>query len=628
MKAPEKALEQHANTDPSFIIHDNEKSIIHESVQRRTKARIFDQVKNGTDIILVTSAKHSTDPISLENFFSDSSEEIRTICLSSHSFDTESSDQFDQLSMISAVVYESIHLDSHFAIIVDNADQIAIPTLNELIKLALGINTSKNNVNFVFSGGPNLLGVIEQLSDITRLSLSHCSMDEITEEDIQEFIDLKQNNFDDSIKLQCNKYALKKICTLSNGSLQSASVILEWIRLYTLHISKFKVTVSLIDNLLEILKNTNLLSNYPPHDYQFSCDSSSLSPEDSQNIEFVKPEDLLDDRPLESAEINTIYIEDDNDEVEKTKDSSNIYEKVMNESEQTDDEVIVEHISTDDIESKDDEQEPDHTEEPLIDKKLDDEQLQVEIEAVAVPIKTHGVSKQANISYDDVEYNDTYHLDTLKQINDPLSHADEDLPLGGGRTNAPASDIETKKSPSNKFFILTTLLILITTISIFAWKYELVDLPNSIKSIIPANATSVKQPTTIEKNQTIATSVDQPAETTNIEFIKSKDDNGVAMLIALANQQIDDKKLTTPDGDNAYETFQSVLALEPRNKAALAGIEKIINRYTAWAKLDIKDNNVKRARYFLSLAIEIKPNDRELKKLLSSLDTLKTSSLN
>ncbi len=100
------------------------------------------------------------------------------------------------------------------------------------------------------------------------------------------------------------------------------------------------------------------------------------------------------------------------------------------------------------------------------------------------------------------------------------------------------------------------------------------------------------------------------------------------LLINLAHQQIEDKKLTTPAGDNAYETFRSILVIEPRNKAALAGIEKIINRYTAWAKLDIKDNNIKRARYFLTLAIEINPDDRELKELLLSLDSIKTSSLN
>ncbi len=305
---PVKALEQHASTDASFIIHDSEKSIINESTQKRTKNRVIEQVKNGTDVILVTSAKHSTDPITLESLFVDINDEVRTICLNSHSFEASPDGQPDDLSMISAVVYESIHLDSHFAIIVDNADQIPIPTLNELIKLALGINTSKNNVNFVFSGGPGLLGVIEQISDITRLSLVHCSMDVITEEDIQEFIDLKQNHFDDSVRLHCNKYALKKISNLANGSLQNASVLLEWVRLYALHINKFKITVSMLDELFSIIKDTHLLSNYPPQDYQFTSDSISFTPDDSQNIEFVKPEKLLDESPLEIPEINTIYI--------------------------------------------------------------------------------------------------------------------------------------------------------------------------------------------------------------------------------------------------------------------------------------------------------------------------------
>ena len=95
--------------------------------------------------------------------------------------------------------------------------------LNELIKLALGINSSKNNVSFIFSGGPSLLATIEQISNIRRLSLVHCSLDGLTPEDIDYYINEKQSSIDDSAKLSFNKFALKKIAAQSNGSLFNAS---------------------------------------------------------------------------------------------------------------------------------------------------------------------------------------------------------------------------------------------------------------------------------------------------------------------------------------------------------------------------------------------------------------------
>ena len=61
-------------------------------------------------------------------------------------------------------------------------------------------------------------------------------------------------------------------------------------------------------------------------------------------------------------------------------------------------------------------------------------------------------------------------------------------------------------------------------------------------------------------------------------------DAELARLLDLAQSQLAGLALTTPAGDNAYETYQLVLALDPDNLAALAGIEQIGLKYVSLAE--------------------------------------------
>ncbi len=604
-----KALEQHSSTDPTFIIRDSENPIISHGVQARAKNRVLEQVRNGTDVILVTSAKHNSDPISLENYFSDNNDEIRTICLDNQSFEQLPNEQSIDLSMISAVVYESIHLDTHFAIIVDNADEIPIQALNELIKLALGINTSKNNVNFIFSGGPGLLGVVEKISDITRLSLAHCSVDIITDDDIQEFIDLKQNNLSDEQKLNFNKFVLKKITTLANGSLHTASVILEWIRLYSQYTNKVKITVGFLDELLATLDDTSLLFSYPPHDFEFTTDKQvgELEP-NNENIEFVKSESLIGEDKHSSSETNTVYIENNLNDDLKGATTANVYEKVMHESDDTKSDELKEEIDLqnedNNISSADEKQE---------------EKIEIEIEAVAVPIEPTEVIDKISATNNELEYNDTYHIDALNNINDPLLSVDPDLPPIQDHQANPKTAHPPKGNQINKLFSYVLIILLFVAVGYYAWSNKLVD-QSLLDSIIPHELLNSYQSPKNDSHNITAADQEQTMQTqAALEPQKNTLASDIEWLLSHAHQQIDDKKLTTPVGDNAFETFQFILELQPSNKEAIAGINKIKNRYALWAKLDIKDGNIKRAKYFLTLALDIDPHDRELKQTLSGI---------
>lgn len=91
-------------------------------------------------------------------------------------------------------------------------------------------------------------------------------------------------------------------------------------------------------------------------------------------------------------------------------------------------------------------------------------------------------------------------------------------------------------------------------------------------------------------------------------------------LLDLATQQFEANKLTIPAGDNAYETYQFILFTSPNHAAAREGLKKIHSKYIGWANHYLKNNDLNRAKNFLSKALVIEPNN---KLTLSALKDLK-----
>ncbi len=577
MNLPETKI----SNEISFILNGDE-NVASSYSHNRNKEKLLEHIYSGIDVILITSSQQENGSLFLEQCFKDNSDKIRTIFLNSDSFpkdDSELNNSSHDLSMISAVVYESIHLDTHFAIIVNGADQIPFPILNELIRLALAINSSKNNVNFIFSGGTGLLGVIQQISDITRLGLTHCSLDKITEEDISDFIDDKQSECIESRKLKFNKYALKKISSYAKGSLYNASTLLEWCRLYAIHTDNYKVTAGFIDELLTNSECNQFLSGYPAAGFSFSA-STQAGIKDDENVEFTKKDAVQTQQPTPKESSRTVYIDETSTDTEEhaDKEQKNIFEKVM--ATTSGDVVSIDSSVIMDVTLA----EENHRDDP----------------------------DPAPESNSDTEYEDTYQLEALRDINTPLSptYADEDtLPA------TPAKLTKASSNATNSAFIWTVLVLMTLIGSYYLYTANLIsytDVRTYIGTVLSSND--------VDKSETISNVSSNPVPVPAPPVVNIEDQykQKITALIELAESQIDQKKLSTPPSDNAMETYQLVLELDPGNKSALAGIDLIKERYQTWARLDIKDGNTKRAIYFLQRAIEISP-DEEALNLLADL---------
>ena len=248
---------------------------------------MFTHIRQSTDIVLVTSHNREGKSTFLTELNKEIDSEIRSLSLHSDdllnaSSKDDSSNDVD-FSLISAIIYESIQLDEYLLISIDDADKLPIENFNDLVTLALSTNTKKNNIIFLFAGGPDLLSQVEQISNIRRLSIAHCTLDELMYEDLVEFIDLRQKLLPANQQYNFDDQALKTIVTHASGSLFKAAVLLEWSREYADFNQDLDISAGTVSKLLSVLLNksqvdgVNLFASYPTPDFDFSSSMSDVS---------------------------------------------------------------------------------------------------------------------------------------------------------------------------------------------------------------------------------------------------------------------------------------------------------------------------------------------------------------
>lgn len=95
----------------------------------------------------------------------------------------------------------------------------------------------------------------------------------------------------------------------------------------------------------------------------------------------------------------------------------------------------------------------------------------------------------------------------------------------------------------------------------------------------------------------------------------------ISRLLAKAQRQVAQLALTTPTGDNAYETYQQILSLLPNDSAALAGIREVGAKYAALAEQVQARGEFQKADRYAAKAIELAPDHPSVKALETALDT-------
>ena len=181
-------------------------------------------------------------------------------------------------------------------------------------------------------------------------------------------------------------------------------------------------------------------------------------------------------------------------------------------------------------------------------------------------------------------------------------------------------DPEKKNILSASTLLLFTGFVGITLAFFLANKFLLTPeiLPEKLQEepqVKPSNLkSSTPQPKPIKKIEKVKKQEVAIKKEVPIKKIQKKIST-IETQLTLAEQQIRDFKFSTPEKDNAYETYKAILEISPNEKQALKGLQNIANLYLQQAKKQHLQGKEDKTQLLISKGLKVSPTHKELIKL-------------
>ncbi|MGH8652556.1 MAG: ankyrin repeat domain-containing protein [Gammaproteobacteria bacterium] len=93
---------------------------------------------------------------------------------------------------------------------------------------------------------------------------------------------------------------------------------------------------------------------------------------------------------------------------------------------------------------------------------------------------------------------------------------------------------------------------------------------------------------------------------------RTSQENEIERLFALAEQQVKTFKLTSPKGDNAYDTYRSVLSRDPGNHQALLGLERVASGYEQLVQQSQRKGDLQKSLRQIEGGLKVGPGHKGL----------------
>ncbi len=106
----------------------------------------------------------------------------------------------------------------------------------------------------------------------------------------------------------------------------------------------------------------------------------------------------------------------------------------------------------------------------------------------------------------------------------------------------------------------------------------------------------------------------------NAAAVQNEAAAAIEQHLAAAEESFNALRMMTPPGNNAYEHYQAVLAIDPNNAAANAGIQKMVDKYVGLAQNAVAGGNLSKARVFVDRAETLSPGTPKLANLRNMLN--------
>jgi len=122
------------------------------------------------------------------------------------------------------------------------------------------------------------------------------------------------------------------------------------------------------------------------------------------------------------------------------------------------------------------------------------------------------------------------------------------------------------------------------------------------------------------------TTTDPPANEANLVDGSGPPKKDVVRALQwLARTSLVEGRLTDPPADNAYYYYSRLLALDPSHRGAKLGFAQIAERYVVLAEKEFALKNYKQAQTYITLGLQVQPDNKGLRDLQSFMDTRERS---
>ncbi|MEM7402141.1 MAG: hypothetical protein AAF304_09360, partial [Pseudomonadota bacterium] len=568
------------STIPSTSISDSSESVTKLAAPKKVLKDTYDKViaalKCNEKLILITGNTSKGKTALLHTICKDISLENRVISLAGKDI-PERKDDYNELNAISDFILESTDLNDKLVVTLDDAHLFPVDFLNKLFASNKRNSNNSHGLHFILTGRQNFKDQLLAIDTVNADDLVHCTMDTFTEKDIENFAKNKTYKISSNIKnLNFTADSLKRLAEFIESDKEVLDVILEWCAALAKKDQLIDINPETISRACEFTqqfagdRNLSLADAYPPsHEvYKFINDLKSI---ETQN----------QDLETQSSHFDTESISIDDEKKSATIPTIKQSKELSQDNNQG--QVKSKEVST------------------------STEENSLSINWTPATTKKGNSSKKSLPTV--IGVISVLLIGFIVFIASKL-HTD---------TNLDNSNINKVAKESPDRIVVSENFIHEETNSNTKTQKK------AKETVLDIQGKEIKKPFVAPL---ILGEIIEPKLTTNSseQDIKEVDDETtIDNLLVLAEEQLNNKQLTTPIGANALETYQKILAKEPGNKLAIDGVKKVHDTYMNWAEY-YKHNDQEKAERFYSKALEIYPdNNAALAGLNSIQNQISTS---
>jgi len=605
-----------------------------KKILKSTYKNVLAALQENKRVILITGDTRKGKTALIHTISKDIASANRIITLSGKDLPSleKSKNSDSELNNMKDFILESTDLEDKLVVTLDDANCLPISFLSEVIKHAKLSSTNGYSLQLILSGPLNFKDQLLAIEQVDNEELIHCPMDSLGEQEIHAYAKNKSYKISSNIKrLEFKSEALHALSDFVRSDQQLLDVILEWCAALAKKDQLTSISSHTVNRAAGFAqqfskdKNLGLVNSYPPsHEvYKYINDIQSAKKLTDKTIAKVTKKSV---KKLNKNKANKPYIKTSKTAAVQETKIPTITSKVepSNTSINTEtlDKVVLQSLHEMEDEIMPPQWTPSSKRETTNTKSfpamagLITFLLLGFIAFIAFRI---GSDPKVGPSVDElpkeqIALNESENAIIENQLEpeetDIKTNNTEDVTT----ENALQQKVEKDKSPDAATKPQTSIVASGTSSTV----------ETSKKIEKPVLVTKANEKTTnngqlaesnvdnvVDKklNEQILATNKKPVEKTNtIDEIPTPVVE-IKNLLVLAEYQFENKKLSSPSGDNALETYQKILAKHPNNQAAVNGVKKVHDRYLGWANYYLKQDDISRAKHFYNKALSIDPSD-------------------